>query len=66
MQMLYILINIYNLRQKHWTVASFSPIPPVQYFFADSKNTERKVNINIAALKTEKRGGASCWGVQRR
>ena len=56
------LSHSYNLRQKHWTAASFSPIPPAQCCFAGSIKTKRKVDIIVATLNEGTRGRAFFWG----
>ena len=56
------LSHSYNLRQKHWTAASFSPIPPSQCCFAGSIKTKRKVDIIVATLNEGTRGRAFFWG----
>ena len=62
----FLWMQLLQSQTKPWTVASFSPIIPIQWWFACSKSTKRKFDI-INCCNTEtgepNRGEVFCfWG----
>ena len=45
-----------NLRQKHWTVASISPIPPAQCCFAGSKKIQKESRHHCSNIELGEAG----------
>ena len=45
-----------NLRQSHWTVACFSPIPPAQCCFAGSKKYRKKSRHHCSNIERGEAG----------